>query len=356
MIFLVTNNSQAPWQDMFLANYTHHLTKTAGVPYMVMPYRNFMQNTSITSNDLVWIMHHDDIENVALKARGHGAKTCFFMSSTCYGHPWCLNMYAEDEADCYKYLDYLFAPTEVAARMVKDITPNTTVIVTGECSYIKQPNPLLQPKERVNRCVVAGRLGVEKQPLLAMYLLYPFLKDGFFDEVVFCYPYEDDEWYLEEMYGGKERWEKLGFQFKRMERQEWLEYAKESRWYFTASLADTLCSSAYEAIASGCLPVIPRTVTGTQMPSIYEQLNTPSLLKFSYTPYSLTCIAKVFSVLGDDYITQGKTHNPYAIMAHANPAFNFFDTLRRNLPVYFDANHGKTEQPSLIHSRFNKVD
>lgn len=92
------------------------------------------------------------------------------------------------------------------------------------------------------------------------------------------------------------------------------------------------------------------------MPSIYEQLNLRGLSEFGYTPYSLDCLAKTFKELREKYITQGKAHNPYDIMAHANPAFNFFDTLKRKLPNYFDMNYGKSEQNSHINARFTRVE
>ena len=280
MLYLVTNKPQQVWQDHYMRTYESEL-KARNVPYMVVPASD-IESVQLKDTDLVWIMSYKDIRNVSRHCRHFGAKTMFRLSGTAM-HPWSYQVDMDDEIEDFKDIDYMLVPTKTTAEAVKPITVNE-VLVTGYPMRLYDADgiKLKPPMQRKNRIVIGGRLSPDKQPMLSMHLLYGQLKSGAVDEVVFCYPSEKELKWLE-VYGGAKRWERLGFQFKQMTHAEWIAFAADSRFYFTASLGDTVCYSLFEAMSLGCLPIVPDTSGATLLPVMHEVV---SSREFTYPSFS----------------------------------------------------------------------
>ena len=280
MLYLVTNKPQQVWQDHYLMTYESGL-KARNVPYKVVPASD-IENVPLKDTDLVWIMSYKDIRNVSSYSRRFGAKTLFRLSGTAM-HPWSYQVDVDDEVEDFKDIDYMLVPTKSTAEAVKPITVNK-VLVTGYPMRLYDADGIeLKPHiKRKNRIVIGGRLSPDKQPMLAMHLLTKQLKRGVVDEVVFCYPSEKELKWLD-AYGGAKRWERLGFQFKQMNHAEWIAFAADSRFYFTASLGDTVCYSLFEAMSLGCLPIVPDTSEATLLPVMHEVVSSKL---FTYPAFS----------------------------------------------------------------------
>lgn len=291
MLYLVTNKPQQVWQDHYLMTYESEL-KARNTPYQLVPASD-VDGVQLKDTDLVWIMSYKDIRDVSRYCRRFGAKTLFRLSGTAM-HPWSYQVDVDDEIEDFKDIDYMLVPTESTAKAVKPITVNN-VLVTGYPMRLYDADgiKLKSPAKRKNRIVIGGRLSPDKQPLLAMHLLTRQLQKGVIDEVVFCYPSEKELKWLE-AYGGAKRWERLGFQFKQMTHKEWIAFAADSRFYFTASLGDTVCYSLFEAVSLGCLPLVPDTSVATLLPVMHEVVSSKM---FTYPAFSERGVAESLAYL-----------------------------------------------------------
>lgn len=306
MLYLVTNKPQQVWQDHYLRTYESEL-KSRNVPYKLVPASD-IQSVKLKATDLVWIMSYKDIREVSKHCRLYGAVTLFRLSGTAM-HPWSYQVDVDDEIKDFKDIDYMLVPTESTAKAVKPITVNK-VLVTGYPMRLYDADSIkLKPLvERKNRIVIGGRLSPDKQPLLAMHLLTRQLQKGMVDEVVFCYPSNKELKWLE-AYGGAKRWERLGFQFKQMTHREWIAFAADSRFYFTASLGDTVCYSLFEAVSLGCLPLVPNTSEATLLPVMHEVVSSPM---FTYPAFSERGVSDALAYLQrcvELYTDRQPTHN-----------------------------------------------
>lgn len=288
MIYIFSNKPQQIWQNDYLQTYIEFLPQIAPVTVLDANQESFNRLKDVcTESDFVWITHYKDIGAYAwgdLKA-----KTIFRISGTSL-HPWCYQVDVTQEAVDFSVIDYMLSPHPYVTDLVKPITVNK-VITTGYPMIhprIRYDLPNTPWKHRDDRVVIGGRLSPDKQPMLAMWLLQDIAKGK---DVVFCYGDNKELDWLES-YGGVHRWEQLGFKFQQCNHLEFLEVLAQSKYYFSCSLGDTMCYSAFEAISLGCYAILPDTYgKGTRLPHIGAMINKVGI----YSAFDKSSVEHVFN-------------------------------------------------------------
>lgn len=279
MIYIFSNDPQQVWQEDYLQTYAEFLPQIMPVQIVKADTKGFNEIHKLCQpGDYVWITHYADIARYDWSKIK--AETIFRISGTS-AHPWCYQVDNNQELSDFKIVDYMLSPHPNVTRLLEDKfykdTPDrlAKLITTGYPmvnpkvryeEHLKKNNAYnLMPSQRKNRLIVGGRLSPDKQPMLAFWLLQDIAKKC---DVVFCYANDKELEWLEQ-YGGRTRWERLGYQFEKLEHEDFLTMLATSRYYFSCSLGDTMCYSAFEAISLDCYTILPDTMKhGTGLPHI----------------------------------------------------------------------------------------
>ena len=301
MIYIFSNKPQQVWQNDYLQTYLEFLPQIAPVELVKADTKGYVYiKNKATEEDLIWITHYADIG--AYRWDVVSGRTIFRISGTS-AHPWCYQVDPTLEYRDFLAIDFMLSPhpnvTKLIEERYKDNPDKLAKIITTGYPMvnpkIRYQNMLmfndkdvyeLAWSERKDRIVIGGRLSPDKQPMLAFWLLQDIVKQV---EVVFCYAHDKElDWF--EYYGGRSRWEALGFKFQKLDHNEFLAFLSESKYYFSCSLGDTMCYSAFEAISLGCYAMLPDTMKhGTGLPHISCMTNA-----YTYRAFDKVSVENVF--------------------------------------------------------------
>lgn len=275
MLYLLAGETeQAPWQAHYLQTYKKIL-RAEQLPFVTLTHADKRSLSYLQPNDILWIQHYADLEDTSvLTCR---AKRMYRMSGTAT-HPYCYQVdMIREHKQLLNVIDINLSFHPRMSSYVRRFYPSITLWDTGYPVDV----PSLPRKDLTKTILVGGRLSPDKNFMLSAYLLEPYL-DGY--NVVFCYPNskgKDAAWL--EHYGGKSRYERLGFKFEQLTRDGWLKRLQSAEFYFTASLGDTACSSCIEAVSIGVYPLVPRINDGLPCYDTY--------LNVGYEPFSQESLA-----------------------------------------------------------------
>lgn len=302
MIYIFSNKPQQVWQNDYLQTYLEFLPQIAPVELVKADTKGYTYiKNKATEEDLIWITHYADIG--AYRWDVVSGRTIFRISGTS-AHPWCYQVDPTLEYRDFLAIDFMLSPHPNVTKLIEEKfykdNPDklAKIITTGYPMVnpkIRYQNMLmfndkdvyeLAWSERKDRIVIGGRLSPDKQPMLAMWLLQDIVKQV---EVVFCYAHDKElDWF--EYYGGRSRWEMLGFKFQKLDHNEFLAFLAESKYYFSCSLGDTMCYSAFEAISLGCYAMLPDTMKhGTGLPHISCMTNA-----YTYRAFDKVSVEQIF--------------------------------------------------------------
>jgi len=280
MLYLLTSEiKQSNWQPYYENTYVKQLQKNS-IPFEFCSLDGF---PNCSSQDFVWVMHFNHLHKP--QVINCKAKVIYRMSGTST-HPYCYQVDMEKEVkELTEIIDVNMSFHPRMTEYVKKFFPDINIITTGYPIEV----PVLENAVKQKRIVVGGRLSPDKQFMLSTYLLQPFLSDY---EIVFCYPDYNgkDSWWLEQ-YGGKERYERLGFKFLKLDKLEWLEYLNASEFFFISSLGDTACVSCVEAVSLGVYPLVPKIEDGLPVYDTY--------IDIGYEPFSKKSLSELIRTKPD---------------------------------------------------------
>lgn len=266
MLYLVINDKkQANWQTKYEANYIEML-KLKNYPFTLVNSNRLSDlSNEARPDDFIWIMHYQDLLNQDLKDTK--AKVIFRISGTAT-HPYCYQVnLAEERYLINDVIDINLSFNSRLSDYMQKFYPNAFFANTGYPLTDCKTKIIRVDSQRKNRIVIGGRLSPDKQPMLAMNMLQDIAKNY---EIVFCYPNnggKDDYWL--QQYGGKERYEALGFKFEQHSQESWIEILKDSKFCFTCSLGDIVSVSIVEACENDCYPIVPRIKSGLPLYDSY---------------------------------------------------------------------------------------
>lgn len=266
------------WQSQYERTY-FKILKDLNIDHEFLNVEEFM-STSVNDFEqrcVFWPMHYNHLKDdvakklLALK-RVKDAKVIFRVSGTS-ANPECYQVdMIEEQFAVESLVDINMTFSQRMANIMKDYFPKGNFQAIG---YPVEVDNYMLPdvEEKEKTILIGGRLTPDKQPLLAMRLLKPYLSNY---RIKFCYPDRagKDTEVFDKYYGGFARYEREGFEFCNLSHLSWIKECKSAEFYFTCSLGDTMCVSLVEAASLGCYILAPNyehlPAFSTYVSSTYE--------------------------------------------------------------------------------------
>lgn len=283
LYFLKNEKKQSAWQPMF---------ESIIEGWLKYYNYNFLDTTleglkDLKEDDYVMVMHFSDfLKPEVLETK---AKVIGKVNGTS-ANPFVYQVNPDEEAEQFKSaIDILW----VDGPRVADAVAKKFVFLGEDMPEIwtvgfpvEIPSDIKIEAYKTSRIeksiIVPGRISPDKQFYLSAFMLMPYLEQGY--KVTFAVtPTEDNRKWLE--FYGEKKFTDLGFEFKFMDRDEFLLEAAQHEYVFMTSLGDVWAISLIEALLLGCYPLIPRF--GKGLPA-YD-----SYLTVGYEPYSLSSLDKL---------------------------------------------------------------
>lgn len=246
MLYFLTNpKKQAPWQVDYENLYQEYLT----VPYKVLTDRSHLGE--LTDKDILWIQHFSDIDTP--ETRACKARKMAQVNGTA------VNPYIgavdkkQEEIEYNEILDIGLVFDNVMARTMERVYPRVKFWPVG----FPIPETTLPQVEKKKQICVAGRLDTYKNVNINIWLTENLRREGY--KVIFCYPDRDAQAEKVSLYK-PEKFDNV--EFRRCNKEEWLNVANESEFYLLTSFDDTGSVSLWEAHYTGCYLLVPDIPTG----------------------------------------------------------------------------------------------
>lgn len=246
MLYLLYNTKkQAPWQ----IDYENLYTKYLSVPFKVLNDRSNLDK--LTENDILWIQHFSDIDTPETR-RCKSRKMAQVNGTSVNQYIGAVDK-KQESVEYNKILDIALVFDSVMADTMKKVYPSVDFWPVG----FPIPKPEFLGREKKKQICVAGRLDVFKNVNLDIWLTENLRKDGY--KLVICYPDKDVQAEKVSLFkpGNLENVE-----FRRCNKDEWLDVAQDSEFYLLASLDDVGSVSIWEAYYAGCYILVPNIANG----------------------------------------------------------------------------------------------
>lgn len=272
--FLLNDEKQAPWQWGYETLYADELRRRNHEVRDV----GLSDLAKLGPSDILWVMHYNDF--LAPEVRRCEARVIAQANGTAT-NPYCYQVDGTAERQAIEQtIDVNLVFSARMAGVMQARFPRARFLPVG---FPVTVPPLDKLTTVAHKVVVAGRVGPDKQFLLATFLLRDIARDH---EIVFCYPDDkgDEQTHWLEVYKA----ERFPCRVKRCDRPEYLAELATAEFYFSCSLGDISSVGLAEALLVGCYPVVPRFEEG--LPCYDEHVS------LGYAPF---CKAEVEALVRD---------------------------------------------------------